>query len=344
MSWAPFRNMLPKSLVARSALLVTFILIVNNALWFEVVRPVVFNRYVPPNQVYHPDGLLRFYVDLEWALFAVLICTVGAYVIFFWLRRQLQSVVCAARALGNGETPAPLAETGAEEVRQLSRGFNQLAVNLEALEADRRLMLAGISHDLSTPLTRLRLSLELMRMKADLSHAAGMIQDIEDMNAILVQFADYARSGREEEPEIGDFNQMVVDVCQRYVSAGNLIRSEMQPLPRFRFRSLAIRRLITNLVDNAVRYGEREMEVCTRCSDGTVVLSVLDRGPGIRSIQPGTLIRPFAREDTARGGHPGAGLGLAIAERIARSHGGDLSLSNRVGGGLAATVTLPFRA
>jgi len=331
-------NLLPKSLVGRNALFVTLILILNNVLWFGLVRPAVFNRYVEPQQVYHPEGVYRLYLNIAWGTFALIFCTLGAYVIFFWLRRQLQSVVGAARVLGSGQTPEPLAETGPEEIRQLSRGFNQMALNLDALDADRRFMLAGISHDLSTPLTRLRLAVELMAMKKH-PQAAGMIQDIEDMNAILLQFADYARSGKEEESTLGDLNQLVTEVCQRYAQSGKTIRTDLASLPPFLFRSLAIRRLVTNLLDNAARYTSGDIEVSTRLDDDHAELTVSDRGPGI-SMAPSSLIKPFVREDAARGLQSGAGLGLTIVERITRSHGGQLSLRNREGGGLAVAVTL----
>ena len=334
-------RLLPKSLVGRNALFFTLILILNNFLWFAVVRPVVFDRFVPPYQIHHPQGLLRFYVDVEWAVFALAVCTVGVYVVFYWLRRQLHSLIGAARILGDGRTPALLPETGAEEIRELSRGFNQLAMNLETLDSDRRVMLVGISHDLSTPLTRLRLAVELMEINADLSQIPGMIQDIDDMNGILVQFADYAKTGKEEDAVVGNFNQVVAEVCQRYVADGRVIRSELASVPAFKFRALAIRRMITNLVDNAARYGGGYIEVNTRHDDGSVTLSVLDRGPGIRSTDPNSLIKPFARENVARGLQLGAGLGLSIVDRIARAHGGSLALGNRSEGGLAATVTLP---
>ena len=334
-------RLLPKSLVGRNALFFTLILILNNFLWFAVVRPVVFDRFVQPYQVHHPQGLLRFYVDLEWAVFAFAVCTVGVYIVFYWLRRQLHNLISAARILGDGHTPALLPETGPEEIRELSRGFNQLALNLETLDSDRRLMLVGISHDLSTPLTRLRLAVELMEMKADLSQIPGMIQDIEDMTGILIQFADYAKTGKEEDSVVANFNQVVAEVCQRYIAVGKVIRSDLASVPAFRFRALAIRRLVTNLVDNAARYGGVSIEVNTRHDDDSVTLSVLDRGPGIRSTDPNSLIKPFARENVARGPQLGAGLGLSIVDRIARAHGGSLALGNRSEGGLAATVTLP---
>ena len=333
---------LPKSLVWRNALLVTLVLILNNFLWIAVVRPAVYERYVQPYEIYHPKGALRFLVDAEWALFALIVCTIGVYIIFYWLRRQLQSLVGAARTLGAGSTPAPLPETGPEEIRELSRGFNQLALNLEALESDRRLMLVGISHDLSTPLTRLRLAIELAQMKSDVNQLPGMIQDIEEMNGILTQFADYAKTGKEEDLVKTDFNQVVAEVSQRYVAVGKDIRSNLGELPAFAFRPLAIRRLVTNLVDNASRYAGGTIEVETQFLDGNVSLRVLDRGPGIQSIDPNRLIKPFARENIARGEQLGAGLGLSIVDRIAKHHGGALTLTNRTQGGLAANVVIPI--
>ncbi|SRR5579859_707289 len=335
-------RLLPKSLVGRNALFLTLVLILNNFLWIAVVRPAVYERYVQPYQIYHPKGILRFLVDVEWALFALVICTIGVYIIFYWLRRQLQSLLGAARTLGRGQMLAPLPESGPEEIRELSRGFNQLALNLEALDSDRRLMLVGISHDLSTPLTRLRLAIELAQMRPDVSQISGMLQDIEEMNGILLQFADYAKTGREEEPVEGDFNQVVAEVCQRYVAAGKAVRWELANLPAFGFRALAIRRLVTNLVDNAARYGGGQIEVSTLYRDGSMTLSVLDHGPGVRLMDPNSLIKPFAREHVARGAQLGAGLGLSIVDRIAKAHGGGLALCNRPEGGLVATVTIPL--
>ena len=330
----------PKSLVGRTALFVTLILIVNQVLWFALVRPLVFNRYVDAYQVYHPAGMLRLYVGLEWAVFALLTSSIGVYVIFFWLRRQLQDVVLAARVMGTGVTPARLSETGPEEIRALSRGFNQMAVSLEALEADRRLMLVGISHDLCTPITRLRLALELMCMKSDTSHAQGMLDDLEEMNAIIRQFTDYARTGREEEPAFGDLNQIVAEVCRRYQAIGKQVATDLGDVPQLAFRPLAMRRLVTNLLDNAIRYGIKDVRIGTHSSERNVTLTVMDHGPGINSMDPRELIKPFARENAARGAHIGAGLGLSIVDRIAKDHGGALFLSNRPGGGMIATVTL----
>jgi two-component system osmolarity sensor histidine kinase EnvZ len=333
-------RLLPKSLVGRTALFVSLVLIANQFLWFAVVRPLVFDRFVPADQVIHPGGALRIYVDIEWVVFALISSSIGAYLIFFWLRRQLKDVVLAAKVMGTGETPPRLDESGPEEVRALSHGFNQMARNLEALEADRRLMLVGISHDLSTPITRLRLALELLALKSEVAGTEGMVDDLEEMNAIIKQFSDYARTGREETSVAGDLNATVAEVSKRYRAIGKLVHNDLGQIPFFSFRPLAVRRLVTNLVDNALRYGGKNVTVSTRAGDGTITLEVSDRGPGARLVDPNELIKPFFRENEARGSHLGAGLGLSIVDRIARDHSGNLSLANHPDGGLIATVTL----
>jgi two-component system, OmpR family, osmolarity sensor histidine kinase EnvZ len=265
----------------------------------------------------------------------------GAYLVIFGLSRQLRDVLKAARALGRGENPEPVAEVGPQEVRELSRGFNQMAEGLRRLDAERRLMLAGISHDVRSPLARVRLGVEILAEQRDPVIVNNMIQDIEEMDAIITQFLDYARDGREEQPQDGDLNQVVLDVCARYEASGTKIGMDLDPLPALRFRRLAMRRLIANLLDNAVRYGGKSVQLTTRQLSGKVVITVADRGPGIQDVEPASLIRPFARGNPSRGDQYGAGLGLTIADRIARLHGGELSLSNREGGGLQVAVEIP---
>lgn len=293
-----------------------------------------------------PRGRLHtpFPLDLlVWVALGVVIATLGAWLVLFRLNRQLHRVLEAARDLGRGKTPPQLPETGPEEIRDLSRGFNQMADALQKLDAARRLMLAGISHDLRTPLTRLRIGIELLGDKVEPALSHGMIHDIEDMDSILMQFLDYARDGSEEAPQFADFNRIVSDVCHRYQVAGSHIQVELGAFPGFVFRKLAMRRLISNLVDNAVRHGGGKVEVRTRAYPDRIALEVMDRGPGLRHVDPGEVIKPFVRDDSARGRHMGAGLGLAIADRIVRMHGGRLSIGNREGGGVSVNVDIPLK-
>ena len=311
----------------------------THHLWIRFpVRDQMYWLILPRNRV-RP----LFPLDLLiWIALGAVIALMGAWLVIFRLNRQLRRVLDAARRLGRGETPGKLAETGPEEIRDLSRGFNQMAEGLQKLDAERRLMLAGISHDLRTPLTRLRIGIELLGDKVEAALSRGMIHDIEDMDSILMQFLDYARDGSEEVPQFADFNQIVFDVCHRYGVAGQLINTQLDECPAFSFRKLAVRRMIANLIDNAVRHGGRDIEARTRNHKDCIVFEVLDRGPGLRHVNPSEVVKPFVRDDRARSRYTGAGLGLTIAERIARLHGGALNLANREGGGLQVTVSLPL--
>lgn len=277
---------------------------------------------------------------LIWVALGLIIAFIGAYLVVFRLNRQLHRVLEAARSIGRGEAPGTLQETGPEEIRDLSRGFNQMADGLQKLDSERRLMLAGISHDLRTPLTRLRIGIELAANGGEAALSRGMIHDIEEMDSILMQFLDYVRDGSEELPQFADFNQIVFDVCHRYNVSGNHIKTKLDEFPGFTFRKLVMRRMISNLIDNAVRHGGKEIEVRTRKQKDRIVLEVMDRGPGIRNVSPSEVIKPFVRDDSSRGEQISAGLGLTIADRIARMHGGELHLANRDGGGLVATVKI----
>ena len=204
-------------------------------------------------------------------------------------------------------------------------------------------MLAGVSHDLRTPLTRLRLSLELLNSDSDLTD--DMVRDIEDMDAILDQFLAFIRDGRDEPVEEVDLSALVREVVAPYNQQQELVRLCLEPLPAFPLRRVSFKRLLVNLIENALRYGGNAVEVAASVSGGCsapyVVLSVLDRGTGIAPAELQAIFNPFIRGDRARGGK-GSGLGLAIVKRIAALHGGSVELRNRAGGGLEARVCLPL--
>jgi two-component system osmolarity sensor histidine kinase EnvZ len=189
---------------------------------------------------------------------------------------------------------------------------------------------------------------ELAGSNIEPSVTNSMVHDIEDMDAILRQFLDYARDGGEEQPGEHDLNALVEETGQRFAARGHMIKTELGRVPPFAFRRHSIRRALDNLMDNAVRYGkngvrvETGTRVNTRRGADTVFATVSDRGPGIGSGNPTDFIKPFAREDVARS-ERGAGLGLTIVDRAVRLHGGRLRLENTNGGGLSAIIELPFR-
>jgi len=278
-----------------------------------------------------------------WGSLSALLSLATAWLIVSRINRPLRALTRASADLGRGTHPEPVPEAGPTELRTLAGAFNRMTAALKHSEAERALLLAGVSHDLRTPLARMRLSVEMMG-GADEAMASGMIQDIEDMDAIIEQFLDFARdaTGEPLDPAL-DLDLLARTVAERYVRRGKPVSAHpggVAPLP---LRPLAMQRLIVNLVDNALRYAQSPVEIETHAEPGRAIVSVLDRGPGIPPEHAERLMQPFTRLDPARSGGSGAGLGLAIVDRLARLHAGTVELRPRPGGGLEARVTLPVR-
>jgi two-component system osmolarity sensor histidine kinase EnvZ len=217
-----------------------------------------------------------------------------------------------------------------------------MSADLKQMDDERALLLAGVSHDLRTPLSRIRLGLEMLGRPEDETLKNGLVQDIEDIDLSINQFLDFAR-GVESEALVpaSDLNEQVRVVLERYQRAGKAVSARLGALPPVSLRPRAIQRLLVNLIENALRHGGGTgVEIVTMQSGGHVMLEVLDRGPGIPPADAERMLQPFTRLDAARGG-AGTGLGLAIVDRIARSHGGVAKLLPRDGGGLCARVAFP---
>jgi len=278
-----------------------------------------------------------------WSLMLAAVLVAAAFVFARYLARPLRDLRATVERVGRGEAPAPLPETGPTEIASLNRGVNRMMANLRQLEQDRALLLAGVSHDLRTPLARLRLGIE-MEARDEKTHA-GMIDDIEEMDRIVGQFLDFARTNEDTTQEPADANAIVGASVDRYVRAGRDVRFAAGSVPTAPLRPTAYSRLVANLIDNALAYGAPPVDVTTRVADGQLVLEVADRGPGIAPDQVERLKQPFTRASAARtnaAGVAGAGLGLAIVDRIARLHGGTFDLLPRDGGGTLARVTTPL--
>ncbi|MGH8729100.1 MAG: ATP-binding protein [Burkholderiales bacterium] len=277
---------------------------------------------------------------IGWSSFVLLLAIAGGFVIAAHINRPLKQLAAAASKIGKGELAQPIIEQGPSEVRMVTRAFNQMNDDIRNLDRERSLFLAGVSHDLRTPLSRLRLSVEML--EADQNLKTGMVHDIEDMDAIIGQFLAFVREGVDEAivPD-GDLNEIARTVCERASRLGKTIKTDLKPLPKLPLRPVAIQRLITNLVDNALSHGGGDVEVQTWRDAAHAYLSVLDRGPEIPEEERSRMLEPFTRLDPSRGA--GSGLGLAIADRIARLHHGEISLLSRAGGGLEARVKLPLR-
>jgi two-component system osmolarity sensor histidine kinase EnvZ len=287
-----------------------------------------------PQERFDPDFGLGW---LGWGAALLVLALLGASLIAATLSRSLRALAGAARRVGRGETPAPLAETGPRELATVTGAFNRMARDLELLERERAMVLAGISHDVRTPLSLLRLALEMSGAEA--AAAQGMSADIEEMDEVIGQFLEFAR-GESEDKAPAELGVLLAELGEHYAKLGKDVRVAPVALPAFAFAHMALRRALSNLIDNALRYAGEPVEVAARREGANLVIEVLDRGPGIPEGEAERLKQPFTRLDPARSGRGGAGLGLAIVERVARAHGGSLTLAPRPGGGLAARLII----
>lgn len=293
-----------------------------------------------PRERFEPEFDLRW---LGWGGLLLAFALAAAWLIASAIAGPLATLTRAARRIGRGETPDTLPETGVREVRALAAAFNRMAGDLESMERERAMVLAGISHDLRTPLSRLRLALEISG--ADKSVAEGMSADIEEADKVIGQFLDFAR-GAPEAREPASLDALADEVIEHYHRLGkNVSRTGAPGVPgELPLARLALRRALMNLVDNALKHAGEPVELATRREDKLALVEVMDRGPGIPPGEAERLKRPFTRLDEARSGEGGAGLGLAIVERVARAHGGRLELLAREGGGLLARLALPLHS
>ena len=281
---------------------------------------------------------------LVWLLVVLALLLSAAYGFARYLARPLRQLAAAVGRVGRGESAPPLPETGPSEIAAVNRGFNTMAANLHRIEEDRALLLAGVSHDLRTPLARLRLGIEMTA--PDDGMREGLVADIEEMDRIIGQFLDFARSAEGSGKEAVDLNAVVAAAAERYLNAGRNVTFMAGNVPPLVVSPTAISRVVANLIDNALAYGAPPVEVTTSVADRMACIEVADHGPGIAAADIERLKQPFTRSTPSRSradGAAGAGLGLAIVDRIARTHGGTFDLVARAGGGLAARVRLPLR-
>jgi two-component system osmolarity sensor histidine kinase EnvZ len=287
---------------------------------------------------------------LGWGAAALLLSLAGAWLIMFRVTRPLKAFAAAAREIGRGLTPAPVAENGPEEMATLARTFNQMSRDLARLDADRALILAGISHDLRTPLARLRMGIEMSG--ADALTREGMEVDVEEMDKTIGQFLDFARADGGEALQEVDIAGLLEEMADQYRRRGYNTATNFAAAPPaapitnpIQLRPQALRRAVGNLIENALRYAGDDKPVTLTLSGarGEICIDIADRGPGIPAAEADRLKLPFTRLETARSNAGGAGLGLAIVDRIVRSHGGRFDLLPRDGGGLIARITLPAK-
>ena len=281
---------------------------------------------------------------IGWGALVLALAVLGAFLVVARINRPLRELTRAALQIGRGMTPARITEDGPAEIRTLARAFNQMSDDIRRQDEERALLLAGVSHDLRTPLARIRLALEMLDDHGNADLKSGVVEDIDDIDGAIGQFLDFARPvDAETVVPTADLNALVHGVVERYTRNSRDVRFDSAPVPPLPLREQALQRLLANLIDNALRHGGGGVEITTGSDHGMAFLEVCDRGTGIPAGDAERMLQPFTRMDSARS-TSGTGLGLAIVARIARLHRGTIRLLARDGGGLRARLELPLPA
>ncbi len=279
---------------------------------------------------------------------ALFLCSIGvlAFLISRMTMHPLKQLAQAAKDLGNDINHPALEEKGASEIVQATHAFNSMQSRIRHHIQQRTHMLAAITHDLQTPLTRLRLRLEKV---GDTELRDKLVDDLSAMQAMVKEGLDLARSMDSNEPlKPLDLDSLIDSVCADAVDAGQQVSFDGKPGITVMARPVALRRCLINLIDNAVKYGQYakvSTQAVNEAGKKLVQISVRDGGQGIPPDQLGKVFEPFYRVETSRSRDTGGtGLGLTIAQNIAQQHGGSLQLVNMAGGGLEVRLTLVAKA
>ena len=251
--------------------------------------------------------------------------------------RPIANLAKAAERFGKGEFIKGFKPSGAKEIRQAAYEFDKMRKRITIHLNQRSEMLSGISHDLRTPLTRLKLQLALLKQQ-DLAKKMG--DDIEEMEKMLNEYLEFSRHQKNEETEIVNLNNMIKDLVAKYEN--KKIDIFVEENLKINIRPNSIKRCLSNLLDNGLSYGKK-IQINAKKTISNVMLIVDDDGPGIPENEYQNVMKPFYRIDKSRGlNKSGVGLGLSIANDIIRSHGGSISLGEAPTGGLRVKISLPL--
>ena len=255
------------------------------------------------------------------------------------LTRPLKNLADAAETFGRGEETPPLDETGPVEIRRTTAAFNHMKERLQRFLDDRTRMLAAISHDLRTPMTTLRLRAEMLEDGETKQKILETLDEMQRMTEATLAFA--SEDATREETRVVDLPALVESIVLDQCDMGHAVTFDRPTALPYRCRPFGLKRALRNLIENAVRYGEHAV-VRLEISREAVTILIEDNGPGIPEDAHDRVFEPFVRMEESRSQETGGiGLGLAISRTIIRAHGGDISLSNRIEGGLQVRVDLP---
>ena len=317
----------------------------GNSYWFDTTS----YKEVVELRIKYQNGFLQIFFPKHKIspssarIFALWITLPGLLLIMIaivFLRNQTRPIVKLAKAaesFGKGEFIKEFRPSGAKEIRQAAYEFDKMRKRITIQLHQRSEMLSGISHDLRTPLTRLKLQLSFLKQQ-DL--AKKMSDDIEEMERMLNEYLEFARFQKNEETETANLNDVIVKIVEKYQDEKININLEENLTINMRLNSF--KRCLMNLIDNGLSYGKK-VEIFTKKTLSNIIIFVDDDGPGIPEKEHQNVMKPFYRIDKSRGQNKaGVGLGLSIANDIIRSHGGNISLEKSPLNGLRVKVSLPL--
>ena len=317
----------------------------SGAYWFDTTsyKETVYLKIKYKNgflQIFFPKDKIA---PSSARIFALWITFPGILLIFIaivFLKNQTRPIVNLAKAaekFGKGEYIKEFRPSGASEIRQAAYEFDKMRKRITIHLNQRSEMLSGISHDLRTPLTRLKLQLSLLKQQ-DL--AKKMSDDIEEMERMLNEYLEFSRYQKSEQTELINLNYVIKDIVKKY--EGKQVNLSLEENPKINIRPNSMKRCLINLLDNAFAYGQKT-EIFTKKMMNNMVILIDDDGPGIPEKEYQNVLKPFYRIDKSRGQNKaGVGLGLSIANDIIRSHGGNISLEKSPLNGLRVKVSLPL--
>lgn len=294
---------------------------------YWIATPVLAVRSPPGTSTILPGLAAVLGITVIFALFAA-----------WQLQRPVRDMANAAEQLAKHRLRSPVKERGPFELRQLTERFNRMSHDIVQTDRERNTMLAGIAHDLKTPLARLRLRAEMLD---DVQMSDGIVRDAESMARIVDQFLLFAR-GIEADSTPSPVESRLQALIQPFLDQGYAIDLDLKAGPTFRLKQTYLERIINNLLDNAVTYGKAPLAIRTSHDSSGWRLTVEDSGPGIPAEDMNRIVRPFVRLDPARGGNAHCGLGLAIVDKLTQQLGGRVAFSNRPTGGLQVTLIFPL--
>jgi two-component system osmolarity sensor histidine kinase EnvZ len=317
----------------------------GNFYWFDTTS----YKEVVELRIKYQNGFLQIFFPKDKIapssvrIFALWITLPGLLLIMIaivFLKNQTRPIVKLAKAaesFGKGEFIKEFRPSGAKEIRQAAYEFDKMRKRITIQLHQRSEMLSGISHDLRTPLTRLKLQLSFLKQQ-DL--AKKMSDDIEEMERMLNEYLEFARFQKNEETETANLNDVIVKIVEKYKDEKININLEENLTINMRLNSF--KRCLMNLIDNGLSYGKK-VEIFTKKTLSNIIIFVDDDGPGIPEKEHQNVMKPFYRIDKSRGQNKaGVGLGLSIANDIIRSHGGNISLEKSPLNGLRVKVSLPL--